>query len=69
MNDYKDYSENYSSIKIEIIPAKNMINILIFSKLRIYLNFLYILMIVKKKQKNRINKNDKVTKIVIIMDY
>ena len=71
IKDYKEYSETYSSIEIEIIPAKGeygkFINIKENDKLyyHIYFNDN------KEEIKNKyeINKKDKVTKIKIIIDY
>ena len=49
VKDYKEYSETYSSIEIEIIPAKdNMVNLLILKKMMNHI-IIYILMVIKKK--------------------
>ena len=50
VKDYKEYSETYSSIEIEIIPRIfiNMVNLLILMKMINYI-IIYILMIIKKK--------------------
>ena len=76
INNYKDYSELYSKIEIEIIPLKNYIPLHLFN--------LYFINISKKdmsyyhiyfnNDKNEINrtyltKNDKVDKIKIIIDF
>ena len=71
VKDYKEYSETYSSIEIEIIPKKGeygkFININENDKLyyHIYFNDN------KEEIKNKyeINKKDKVTKIKIKIDY
>ena len=71
IKDYKEYSETYSSIEIEIIPTKDnygeFINIDENDKLyyHIYFNDN------KEEIKNKyeINEEDKVTKIKIIIDY
>ena len=71
VKDYKEYSETYSSIEIEIIPAKGeygkFINIKENDKLyyHIYFNDN------KEEIKNKyeIKEEDKVTKIKIIIDY
>ena len=70
INNYKEYSEKYSSIEIEIIPMKNkygqFINIKGEDKeyYHIYFNDN------KKKEIKRtsLNKKDKVSKINIIID-
>ena len=67
----KDYKNKFSKIEIEIIPKENtygkFINIysqLIKSNIRVYFND-------SKEETNKIEitKNDKVTKIKIIIDY
>ena len=71
VKNYKEYSETYSSIEIEIIPTKDkygkFININEDDKLyyHIYFNDN------KEEIKNKyeINKKDKVKKIKIIIDY
>ena len=71
VNNYKDYSEKYSSIEIEIIPMKNkygeFINIKEEDKeyYHIYFNNN------KKEEITRtsLNENDKASKIDIIIDY
>ena len=70
VKDYKEYSETYSSIEIEIIPKKDeyyFININENDKLyyHIYFNDN------KEEIKNKyeIDEQDKVTKIKIIIDY
>ncbi len=72
INDYKDYSENYSSIEIEIVPIKNK-----FGK------FIDIYHVVDKyfhiyfnnnkteetKKETFLDKNHQISKINIIIDY
>ena len=71
IKDYKEYSETYSSIEIEIIPKKGkygkFINIKENDKLyyHIYFNDNN----EEIKNKYEIKKEDKVTKIKIIIDY
>ena len=71
INNYKDYSENYSSIKIEIIPVKDkygkFINIFKdedISHFHIYFNDCK-----EETKKTELTKSDKITKIKIIIDY
>ena len=70
LNDYKEYSEIFSPIEIEIIPSENKFGIFINSSkknksyIHIYLN--------DSKQeirRNYLTKKDKVSKIKIIIDY
>ena len=71
VNDYKEYSETFTPIEIEIIPTKGkygkFININKNDKLyyHIYFNDNK----EEIKDKYRINEEDKVTKIKIIVDY
>ena len=67
----KDYKNKFSKIEIEIIPKENtygkFINIysqLIKSNIHIYFNDSK-----EETNKNEITKNNKVTKIKIIIDY
>ena len=67
----KDYKNKFAKIEIEIIPKENtygkFINIysqLIKSNIHIYFNDSK-----EETNKNEITKNDKVTKIKIIIDY
>ena len=71
INNYKEYSEKYSSIEIEIIPMKIKSYKLIYIKeedeeyYHIYYND-------NKKEEIKstsLNKNDKVSKINIVIDY
>ena len=70
LNDYKDYSEKYSTIEIDIIPLKNkfgkFINIMEGeeSYYHIYFNGNN-----EEIKRNYLNKNEKVTKIKIIIGY
>ena len=71
IKDYKEYSEKFSSIEIEIIPCNNkystFINIKEDDKL-----FYHIFINDNKEEienKYSINKEDKVTKIRIVIDY
>ena len=71
INDYKKYSELYSSIEIEIIPVKtkfckfiNIPNNKTKSYFHIYIN--------NRKEEvniNNINLNEKIKKIKVIIDY
>jgi len=65
---YKYYSENYSPIKIEIIPIKNkydkFINAENLNHIHIYFNGSKI-----EIKKTVLTKNDKIKKIEIIIDY
>ena len=71
IKDYKEYSEAFSSIEIEIIPKKDkygkFININEIDKLYYHIYFNDNKEEIKNKYK--INKKDKVTKIKIIIDY
>ena len=49
INDYKEYSENYSSIEIEIKPVKINMIILLTLRMKIKDIIIYILIIIKKK--------------------
>ena len=71
INDYKEYSEKYSSIEIEIKPMENKYGDFIYIKdededyYHIYYND-------NKKEQIKctsLNRNDKVSKINIIIDY
>ena len=71
INNYKEYSENYSSIKIEIIPMKNKYGKFINYKkenekyYHIYFNGGE----EKEIKRDVFNEEDKVSKINIIIDY
>ena len=71
VKDYKEYSETYSSIEIEIIPAKGeygkFINIKENDKLYYHIYFNDNKEEIKNKYK--IDEKDKVTKIKVIIDY
>ena len=49
INDYKEYSESYSSIEIEIKPINNEYGRFINYKKKMKNIFIYILIIIKKK--------------------
>ena len=71
VNNYKDYSEKYSSIEIEIIPMKNEYGKFIDIKEEDK-NYYHIYFNDNKKEeikKTSINKKDNVSKINIIIDY
>ena len=72
VKDYKEYSETYSSIEIEIIPAKDkygrFINI-INENDKLYYHIYFNDDKEEIKNINKIKKEDKVTKIKIIIDY
>ena len=67
---YKEYSEKYSSIEIEIKPMKNkygkFINI---KEEEEYYNIYYNDNKEKEIKSTYLNKNDKISKINIIIDY
>ena len=71
-NDYKDFSEKFSSIEIEIIPANNKFGDFINVK-RKYKRYYHIYFNDNKeeeiKRKNFLIKEDKVNKINIVIDY
>ena len=72
LNDYKDYSETYTKIEIELIPSKNEDGLFIYyfdyeenkKYCHIYFNN-------NKEEINRnyLNKDDNITNIKIILDY
>ena len=70
INNYKNFSELYSSIELEIIPIQNeygsFINIKEEDK-----NYFHIYFNNNKEEikKTEIDKKDKVSKIIIIIDY
>ena len=71
INNYKDYSENYSLIEIEIIPKRNKYGKFIKIKEE-DIKYYHIYFNNNKKEeikRNYINKNEKVSKINIIIDY
>ena len=71
VKDYKEYSEAYSSIEIEIIPAKGEYGKFINNKENDKLFYHIYFNDNKEEIKNKceIEKEDKVTKIKIIIDY
>ena len=70
INDYKEYSENYSSIELEIIPISDVYDKFINIKeneepyFHIYFNDSKI-----ETKRNEINKDEKVDKIKVIIDH
>ena len=70
MNNYKEYSEIYSSIEIEIIPAKNKTGQFINLKKEEEI-FYHVYFDDNKEEikRNILNEGDKVSKIKIIIDY
>ena len=71
VNNYKDYSEKYSSIEIEIIPMKNKYGefINIKEKDKEYYYIYYNDNKEKEIKRVYLNENDKISKIDIIIDY
>ena len=70
LNDFKDYSEKFSTIIIEIIPSKNKYGK--FINYRDYNSsyfFIYFNDNHKRVDKNYISENDKVIKINILINY
>ena len=69
INYYKEYSQTYSSIEIEIIPSKNKYDkfININNKSKYY----HIYFDNKKEEikRNYLTKNDNVKKIIVVLDY
>ena len=68
INDYKEYSEIYSSIEIEIIPIKCVYGQFIYIKEDESYYHIYINDNKKETNKYSINKDDKISKIKIIID-
>ena len=70
INDYKEYSEIYSSIEIEIIPAENKEGQFInFKKEDENYYHIYFDNNTEEIKRNILNKGDKISKIKIIIDY
>ena len=71
MKDYKEYNEKYSEIEIEIIPAIKKYGKFINIKNPKEESFFHIYFNDKKEEikVKSLNKNDKVKKIRIIVDY
>ena len=71
IKDYKEYSEKYSSINIEIIPAIRKYGrfIKVDENGKLYYHIYFNDNKDEIKNKYRINKKDKITKIKIITDY
>ena len=69
IKDYKDFSETYSSIEIEIKPVKNEYGKFInMSENEIYYH-IYFNDNKEEIKRNYLNENDNVSKIKIIIDY
>ena len=71
ISNYKDYSENYSSIHIELVPKKNKYGIFI-NITEEDMDFYHIYFNNNKKEeikRNYLNENDNVSKINIIADH
>ena len=71
VKDYKEYSETYSSIEIEIIPAKGKYGRFIYINKndKLYYHIYFNDNNEEIKNKYEIKEEDKVTKIKIIIDY
>ena len=69
VNDYKTYSKQFSSIEIEIIPAKDKFGIFINIKEKQEYYHIYFNDNKEEIKKNEFNQEDKVSKINIIIDY
>ena len=71
VKDYKEYSETFTPIEIEIIPAKNRYDkfINIVEKEKLYFHIYFNDNKEEIKNKYEIKEEDKVTKIKIIIDY
>jgi len=72
INDYKEYSEKYSSIEIEIKPMKNKYGKFINIKEEDEKEYYHIYYNENKKEEIKntsLNENDKVSKINIVIDY
>ena len=71
INHYKAYSEEYSSIELDIIPMKGEYGKFINIKEEDKNIFIYTLMTIKKKEIERtyLDEDENVSKILIIIDY
>ena len=71
INNYKEYSEKYSSIIIEIIPSKNKYGKFIKIRKEEDKKYFHIYFNDTKDEINKIeiNKEDNASKIIIVMDY
>ena len=71
VKDYKEYSETYSSIEIEIMPAKGKYGRFIYinENDKLYYHIYFNDNKEEIKNKYEIDEQDKVTKIKIIIDY
>ena len=67
INNYKDFSEKFSSIELEIIPIQNKHRHIINVQTKDTKYFHFYLN--DNKEENKINNNDKISKINIIIDY
>ena len=70
INDYKEYSETYSSIEIELVPVKDAFGK--FININEEDKFYYHIYFNNNKEeikRNYLKKDDKVNKINIIIDY
>ena len=71
INHYKEYSEKYSSIEIEIIPMENGYGRFIYieEKDKDYYHIYYNDNKREEIKSSSLNENDKISKINIIIDY
>jgi len=69
INDYKEYSENYSSIEIEIKPVNNKSGKFIKFKFDKKYYHIYFNNNNEETKRNRIHKGKNITMIKIILDY
>ena len=70
INDYKEYSEKYSSIEIEIIPVKNMYGMFInYNKEDEKYYHIYFNNNTEEINRNYLNENEQVEKIKVIIDH
>ena len=71
IKDYKEYSETFTPIEIEIIPTKDKYGEFIYinKNNKLYYHIYFNDNKEEIKNKNEINKKYKVTKIKIIIDY
>ena len=67
INNYKDFSEKFSSIELEIIPIQNKHRHIINVQTKDTKYFHFYLN--DNKEENKINNNDKISKLTIIIDY
>ena len=70
INNYKEFSETYTPIEIEIIPGQNKYgNFINFTQNNIDFFHIYFNNEPEEIKRNYINENDKISKIKIIIDY